>query len=117
MKKTYAADAVKISTLELEDERRANPIAKRAVKSAMRPRIKPMEWTLARTVMATVGRRQATAVVMMDVTRRIQRPEYAVRPFFIVSHCSKDLLASLLVRSFEACDDVPLLDDALDHLF
>ena len=117
--RTYAALAVKISTLELEDERRANPLAKSDVNSAMRPRIKPMEWTLARTVIATTGSRQATVVVMIDVTRKIQRPEYAVKPFLIVSLCSKHLklsLASHLLGSGEPGDNMALLDVS-DHRF
>lgn len=77
--RTYAAVAVKISTLELEDERMTKPIAKRAVKSAMRPRIRLILWTLARMLMATVGRRQATTVVTIEVQRTIHAPVYTSR--------------------------------------
>jgi hypothetical protein len=93
-KRTYAAVAVKISTLELEDESSTNPAAKIAVKSVIRPRIKPIEWTLERTVIATVGRRQATTVVMRDVICRIQLPEYSVMQLTML--LSEDLLVVLV---------------------
>jgi len=70
-----AAVAVKISTRELDDEITPNPAAKIAVKIAMRPRIKPIERTSARMVMATTGRRQATTVVIMEAIRWIHDPE------------------------------------------
>lgn len=57
-KRTQAVVTVNIPTLELEDERETNPRTKIAVKSAIRPRIKPIEWILARTVIATIRRRQ-----------------------------------------------------------
>lgn len=109
---TYAAVAVKISTLELEEERRTNPTEKIAVKSAMRPRIKPIEWTLARTVMATVGSRQATTVVMIDVTRTIHELEYSMK--LLVMQYSDSLLVLLslvaLLLAEGTSDRLPTLD-------
>jgi len=58
--KTYGAEAVKISTLEVEEEIILSLIAKSAAKNTMKPRNRPIEWTLARMVMAMVGRRHAT---------------------------------------------------------
>lgn len=70
--------AVKISTRELEDERKINPTAKAAVNRAMRPRIIDIVWILERTVIAIIGRRQATTVENMDEMRIIHDSEYSV---------------------------------------
>lgn len=101
---TYAAVAVKISTLELVDDRSTNPKAKIAVKRAMRPRITPMRWTLARIVMAIVGRRQATTVVIIDVTRKIQKPEYSLK--LPVMLFTEEALMSVSLLASESLDDV-----------
>lgn len=70
--KTYAAVAVNISTRELVDEMSTRPNAKTVLNRAMSPRIIPILCTLERTTIATMGSRQATIVVKMDVTRTIQ---------------------------------------------
>jgi hypothetical protein len=69
---TYAAVAVKISTRELPDEIRTRPKANTLLKRAISPSIIPIDCTLERTTIAMTGRRQATIVVNMDVTRKIQ---------------------------------------------
>ncbi len=76
---SYAAVAVNISTLELVDDKSTRPNANTAVKSAINPKIIPIPCTRARTVIATVGKRHAITVVIIEVARTIQSPLYSVR--------------------------------------
>jgi hypothetical protein len=81
---SYTAVAVKICILDLPLDTRTSPNANMAVKRAMSPRVIPMVRTLARIMIATVGRRQAMTVVTMDMIRIIHDPEYSVREFVVV---------------------------------
>jgi len=67
-----AAVAVNISTRELPVEMRTSPKAKMVLNRAMRPSIIPIACTFERTIIAMTGRRHATIVVNIDVTRKIQ---------------------------------------------
>jgi len=58
-----------------EDPKRSRPSENIPVKAAMRPRTIFFESNIARTIMATVGSRQAARVNVMNVKRRIPDPE------------------------------------------
>jgi len=68
----------------------------------MRPSIKLILCTLARTVIATTGRRQATTVVKRDVTRKIQLPEYCVIQFVML--LSEESVVSVVTVTRVALD-------------
>ena len=77
---TYAAVAVKISVLEVPGGvRLISPSAKRAVKSAIYPRIFAFVCILESTVIATMGKRQATSVATREVNRSMTFMEYVTR--------------------------------------
>ena len=69
-----------MSTLELDEEIMTSPKANMVLNTAMRPSINPIVWTRERMTIATTGSRQATMVVIREVTRIIQLDEYKVRP-------------------------------------
>jgi len=54
--------------------------------------------------MAMVGRRQATTVVIIDVTRKIQKPEYSLK--LPVMLFTEEALMSVSLLASESLDDV-----------
>jgi hypothetical protein len=90
--------AANTSILELEGEITTIAVAKMAVKAAMRPRIRLIPWTFARTVIARIRRRQATTVFVADVVKRTKpAPGYSIRLFFMLRFAIKGLVVLVLV--------------------
>ena len=68
-KNTYPIVARKISCLELEVEKSMRSSAKRAVNAVISPSTKSLALILERAIMAMVGSRHATKVMVIDATR------------------------------------------------
>lgn len=75
MKSAYPIVAIKMFSLELEDENSISPRAKIAVKAVISLSTMPLEFTWAKMTMATVGSKHTTTVMMINVMRRIHDPE------------------------------------------
>jgi len=61
--------ARKISCFELEVEKTMRPSAERAVNAVISPSTESLELILERAIMAMVGSRHATKVMVIDATR------------------------------------------------
>jgi hypothetical protein len=76
---TYAAVAVNISTLEVPPVKNMSPPAKTTVKRAIIPSTLAFVWSLESTVMAAIGRTQATMVATEEVNSIIRCSENVLR--------------------------------------
>ena len=82
----YAAVAVNISTLEAPPAKYMSPPAKTTVKRAIIPSVLEFDWSLESTVMAAIGRTQATRVATDEVNSVIRCSENVLRVHTLQGH-------------------------------